>query len=93
MNKTERLGKIAKVYPTVHPFATAPSESIAPAGCVAVRPDLIKEARSRYAQTGASIIFRLAQLGMNRATPGDKYFPATCKDRTPTGITEKRRNN
>ena len=77
MRKTERPGKIAKVYPTVHPFATAPSESIAPAGYVALRPDFIKDARSRYAQAGASIIFRLAQLGMKRVTPGEDYFPVT----------------
>ena len=75
MRKTERLGKIAKVYPSVRPFATAPSESIAPAGCVAVRPDLIKDAGSRYVQTGASIIFRLAQLGMKQITSRDEYFP------------------
>ncbi len=77
MRRTERPEKIVKVYPTVRPFATAPSESIAPAGCVAVRPDLIRDARSRYAQTEASIIFQLAHLGMKRVTSGDKYFPTT----------------
>ncbi len=75
MRRTERPEKIVKVYPSVRPFATALSESIAPAGCVNVRPDLIKDARSRYAQTGASIIFRLAHLGMKRVTSGDDYLP------------------
>ncbi len=64
MRKTERPEKIVKVYPTVHPFATAPSVSSAPVGCGAVRPDLISDAGSRYAQPGTSIIFQFAHLGM-----------------------------
>ncbi len=77
MRKTERPEKIVEVYPTVYPFAAAPSGSIAPAGCVALRPDFISGAGSRYAQTGASIIFRPAQLGTKQITSGDEYFPVS----------------